>query len=391
MTRRLAVGALAFAGALLCTAAQASASPSVRVLLPDSDNLQYLAFWVAQGAGYFEAEGVRVELVVPEVPAQAIAWMSANKAPVAVLPPPVYLQLVADHFPLRLVANLLRNDPIDLVVRRSTFDARHMDATAPLRDRLNSLHGLRVGVAPGPPTRLRVLFASVGLDADRDVEMVVRRGPDQNAAFANGECDALYAHTPYLEHALDDQQAVMLVNQSAGEVAELAMRQIHALVVRDDFLALERPVVVALVRAIARAEGLVHRDLAATEDAVMHAIPSMDRRHLHTLLGIYQAAVPEEPNVTTEGLAPALALFPASHPAPSLEGVRLADFIAPDLDSPGKSPSAVAVVAASTSRSARSQGLWAALFVALGTALVALTAVHIAISRRRPRSRTPKG
>ncbi len=353
---------------------------SVRVLVPDGDNLQYLAFWTAQGAGYLAAEGVSIDLVVPELPAQAIARMIAGEAPVAVLPPPVYLELIAERFPVQLVANLLQNDPINLIVRRSVFEQRHMDARAPLRDRLLSLKGLRVGVAPGPPARLRALFASVGLDADRDVTIVIRRGQDQNDAFAADQCDALYAHTPYLEHALDDQDAVMLVNQSAGEVPQLATRQIHALVVRNDFLGAQQPVAAAMVRAIARAEVLVHADLASTEDAVMHAIPSMDRRHLHTLLAIYQPAVPALPQVSVEGLAPALALFPASRTAPSLEGIPLADFVAPSLKLP-LSFSAAPSTPIAPARFHDSPGL--ASLAVLALAVLLLLAVRAFRSRRR--------
>jgi ABC-type nitrate/sulfonate/bicarbonate transport system substrate-binding protein len=312
-------------------AGQEGSTVHVKVLVPDSDNLQYLAFWVAQGAGYFAGEGVEVEVTSPELPAQAIARMIAGEANVAVLPPPVYLSLIADRFPLKLVANLLRNDPIDLVVRRSVFEARKMSANAPLRERLLSLQGLRVGVAPGPPTRLRALFASEGLDADRIVQIVVRHGKDQNDAFAHDQCDALYAHTPYVETALDDQDAVMLVNQSAGDAPPLAMRQIHALVATQSFLAEQRPVVGAMVRALARAETLVHADRGAAEDAVMRAIPSLERRHVHTIVGLYQPAVPETPRVSADGLMPALALFPASRKAPSLDGIALEDFVAPQV------------------------------------------------------------
>ena len=301
----------------------------VRVLVPDGDNLQYLAFWVAEGAGYFADEGLVPELVIPDLPAQAIAKMLVGEAPIAVLPPPVYLQLIADKFPIELVANLLQNDPINLVVRRSVFDERKMSATAPLRDRLLSLKGLRVGIAPGPPVRLRALFASEGLDADALIQIVMRHGKDQNEAFVHGECDALYAHTPYVETALDDEDAVLLVNQSAGDAPPLAMRQIHALVARRDFLVTHRPVVVSMVRAIARGERLVHADRASAEEAVMRAIPSLDRHHLHTLVGLYQPAIPETPQVSTEGLAPALALFPSSRTAPSLDCIVLGDFVAP--------------------------------------------------------------
>jgi NitT/TauT family transport system substrate-binding protein len=310
--------------------------------VPDNDNLQYLPYWVAIGAGYFADEGVAPELSVPELPAQAIAKMIAGEAPVAVLPPPVYLQLIADQFPLEVVANLLRNDPIDLVVRRSIFQERKMKANAPVRERLESLRGLRVCVAPGPPTRLRALFASVGLDADATVKVLIRHGKDQNDAFAHDQCDALYAHTPYLETALDDQDAVLLVNQSAGEVPPLAMRQIHALVVRRDYLEAQRPAVVAMVRAIARAERLVHEDRDAAEQAVLRALPALDRRHLHTIIGIYQPAVPDDPRVSTDGLAPALALFPASRKAPSLSGVPLAQFVVPEILDEARMPSKLA-------------------------------------------------
>jgi len=60
----------------------------------------------------------------------------------------------------------------------------------------------------------------------------------------------------------------------------------------------------------------------------MRAIPSLDRHHLHTLVGLYQPAIPETPQVSTEGLAPALALFPSSRTAPSLDGIVLGDFVA---------------------------------------------------------------
>lgn len=316
---------------LLGLGRSAHAENRVRVLVPDGDNLQYAAFWTAEGAGYFADEGVSIEVVVPELPAQAIARVIAGEAPVAVMPPPQYLELVSSRVPIVLVANLLRNDPIDLVVRRSVFEQRGMSATAPLRDRLLSLQGLRIGVAPGPPTRLRALFASVGLDADALVRIVIRHGKDQNEAFGRDECDALFAHTPYLETALDDQDAVMLVDQSGGEVPALAMRQIHALTVQRDYLAQHRATVVGMVRAVARAEKLVHGDLAAAEDAVMHALPALDRRHLHTILRIYQPAIPETPTIGTDGLAPALALFPASRTPPSLEGIALADYVDPSV------------------------------------------------------------
>jgi ABC-type nitrate/sulfonate/bicarbonate transport system substrate-binding protein len=258
-----------------------------------------------------------------------MSLVNERTADVFVLPPPVYLQLIADKFPLLLVANLLQNDPINVVVRRSVMEERKLSASAPLAERLAGLRGLRVGVAPGPPPRLRALFASVGLDADTELRIVTIRGPDQNAAFARGDVDALFCHTPYLETALVEQDAVMLVNQSAGEVPRLAARQIHALVVTQEIARARPALVFALARAVHRATTLVHADLRASIDATMRALPELDRKKVETLVAIYQPAVPATPRVSIEGIDPALVLFPSSRTPPNLGAVDLHEYVAP--------------------------------------------------------------
>jgi len=307
----------------------ASAEEHLRVLAPDTDNLQYAAFWIAEGADYFAEEGVVVDLSTPPTPQGTTAMIQAGGFDVFVLPPPVYIELIAERAPILLVANLLQNDPIDLVVRRSVFEARAMSTSAPVVDRLRALHGLKVGVAPGPETRFRALFASVGLDADHDVETVVIHGKDQNAAFARGDVDALFCHTPFLETALVEEDAQLLVNTSRGEVAQLASRQIHALVVTKAFAAAREPLVRALVRAIARAEILVHQHRDQAVAALMRVFPTMDHTKVDALMKIYDAAIPETPRVSVEGIDGALALFPASRTPPSLRGIDLRDFVAP--------------------------------------------------------------
>jgi ABC-type nitrate/sulfonate/bicarbonate transport system substrate-binding protein len=315
--------------AIALVASRGSASETVRVVVPDDDNLQYMSFWLAKAAGYFHEEGVDVELVVPEVPAMTPELVKKEAAPVFVLPPPMYLELIADRRPIVLVANLLQNDPINLVVRRSVAEERGLAATGAVGDRLRGIQGLRVGVAPNPPRRLRALFAAYGMDADKDIEMRIFRGPDQNAAFADGKVDALYAHTPYVETALVDQDAVMLVNQSGGDVPSLSTRQIHALVVARKFRD-ERPdLVMAMVRAVYRAERLVHDDAGAAAAALSREFPKIDPRHVAKIVELYAPAVPATPRVSVEGLRPALLLFPATHEPPDLGSVKLDDYVDP--------------------------------------------------------------
>jgi ABC-type nitrate/sulfonate/bicarbonate transport system substrate-binding protein len=297
---------------------------AVRVILPDPANLQHMAFWVARGAGLFAREGVDVTLAIPSSPGGVYQMVLRDDAEAAVLPPPVYLDLISQHAPIRLVANLLRNEPANLVVRRS---AVNVPPDAPLGERLRALRGVKIGVAPGPVGRLRALFASEGLVADDVAQLVSLGGPEQNDAFAKGRVDALFAHTPYLEKALVEQDAVLWVHTSAGVPAQLASRQIHALCVRNPWAESHPSEVVALVRALAAAEQLIHRDQRASVEAILHEFPNRDRASVERIVAIYEPAIPTTPEVSIDGIRGALALFPSSRPPPDLSGIDLKVYV----------------------------------------------------------------
>ena len=231
------------------TTAAAGLKP-VRVVIPVSDNLQFMNFWVAQGAGFFQDGGLDVQVVVPPIPPETGRFMVMSRADVAVLTRPLFLESIGRGEPVLTFANLFGCDPINLVVKKEVAEERGLSADMPLAERLDAMRGLKVGVAPGPPSRLRVLFESVGLDAESDIEMVIVHGEEQNTAFADGTVDALYAHTPFLERALLNQGAVMIVNQSAGEVPALANRQYHTLVTTQGYASANPEVLLAMTKAV---------------------------------------------------------------------------------------------------------------------------------------------
>ncbi|MEJ7598841.1 MAG: ABC transporter substrate-binding protein [Kofleriaceae bacterium] len=293
---------------------------------PKRDNLQYLTFWVATGAGLFAKHGVAVELVrgTPEMPASA--RLERGEVDAAVLPPPRYLDLISRRTPVVLVANLLANDGIALVVQRHVAERLGLSRALPLGERLRKLHGLRIGVASGPPSRLRALFASQGLDLDKEVTIVTLKGEPQNIEFGAGRIDALYCHSPYLETALLEQRAVIVVNQQAGDVPELADRQIQALVVSRKLRDTRSDDVAKLVAAIAEAQRLIHERPDQAVVAILRAFPDMNRAHVAKLVEIYAPAVPKTPAVSAAGFAKALALHPAHHTAPKLDA-DLRDYV----------------------------------------------------------------
>lgn len=329
MHRRHLRALLIWLPATLLIANVAMAQP-VRIGIPERNNLQYISFWIAQGAGLFKAEGLDVEVLIADVPNQSGMILMQGRVDVALLQPPVYLGLIAEQHPFVLFANLLANDPINLIVRADVAAKLALNPRSPLVDRLKAIKGLRIGVAPEPPRRLRVLFAHAGLNADQDVQIVIRRADDQIDALTSGIVDALYIHSPFLEDAIVRLGAVMLINQSAGEVSPLADGQIHALGAAKSYVAAHPDVILKITRAIARAQQLLHADTPAAVAALVKAgISAPTPAHLETIVKLYERAVPRTPLVSAAAVERNATLYPARPTMPDFSKVRAADFVAP--------------------------------------------------------------
>src|SRR5690606_32791145 len=109
---------------------------ALRAALPANDNLQWINYWVAQGAGLFADESLAVTVVPGEGGGDnspfAVDALLSGAADIAVVPRPVFLAAVADDRAVLAIANLLRHDPINLVVRRDIAEQRGLSPDLPL-------------------------------------------------------------------------------------------------------------------------------------------------------------------------------------------------------------------------------------------------------------------
>ena len=247
----------------------------------------------------------------------------------ALLPPPMFLGMMAEEKPILLFASLLANEPINLILRKDIAQSRAIPARAPLRERLDKMRGLKIGLASEVSPRLRALFNAAGLNADRDVQLVTVDGPDQVQAFAEGKVDALFAHTPYLETALVRHEAVLIADTSGGEVSELADGQIHALATTRKEMRDKPQIVAAITRAIARAQTLIQSDTRATVDAVLASgLAHASREQLKTIAAIYAPAVPSTPAISVAGIVRDAGLYPAHPRAPDFKHIDVNEYVA---------------------------------------------------------------
>ena len=127
------------------------------------------------------------------------------------------------------------------------------------------------------------------------------------------------------------QDAVVLVNQSAGEVPGLTSRQSHSLVTTQSYAAAQRDKLMKLTRAVHRAQQLIHTDENAVVEALFESgVPGLDRTLVETIVKLYSPAIPDSPEVSevsVEGVVKALDLFPAHRTPPDFTGVDLRDYV----------------------------------------------------------------
>src|SRR5262245_27234928 len=187
----VALGPIFFIGAIAVPTRPAPAP--VRIEVPNAHSLQFFTLWVAVGAHYFEQEGLQPQIVTAAGPRSTGELLFKGNADVALLPPPMYLGMIAQQKPIVLFASLLANEPINLVLQKDVAEARGFSAKASLRERLLALKGLKVGLASEVGPRLKALYASVGLDADNELRLVTVLGPNQVRSFAAHDVDALFA------------------------------------------------------------------------------------------------------------------------------------------------------------------------------------------------------
>ena len=327
---RRSVSACALVVALFA-ALPAQATYRVPVLVPDRVSLQYASFWVALGGGFFTDEGYDVDVVVPPTLADVEPLWEQHRIDFAVLPAAAYTTILARHGELALVANLFMNDPADLVARRSVVEQAHVRIDGSLHDRLNALRAVSIGVGSSATSRFHALYDVAGLAAERDARIVAIDPSAQCAAFHTGRVDALYAESPCLEQAIVHDDAVLVVNQSAGEVAPVARHVIVAFAARPSMIETQRPVAVGLLRGLLRAARLLRAHPADAVAILARQFPDRDRKELEAIVAIYAPAFPVAPEFPSSEIPRTASLYSDGPGTPDFAHMDLSRVVSYDV------------------------------------------------------------
>lgn len=163
---------------------------AVRVTLPFESAIEYHPWYIAQELGYFEDEGIQVEIDIADGSAGAIQQVLAGNTDVAISSPGAFLNGVAAGQEIRWVYSYLYSNIFTLVTLPDSGISS-----------VDDLRGKRLGIsdlAGGEVPLVRAVLRDAGLREGVDVELVaVGEGSALTAeSLTSGEIDA-YSSSVY--------------------------------------------------------------------------------------------------------------------------------------------------------------------------------------------------
>jgi NitT/TauT family transport system substrate-binding protein len=281
--RALLPFAVVVLGALLVTslALAQPPKPKVRIVKPVVA-LSFANLTVALGKGFFEQEGVSVEVITTAGGGSEIQAVLGRNAELAV---PAGTELLKTHTagaPLLGVMNMFDRLIINILVSKQVATRAGITATTPLDQKIKVLKGLNIGITrPGALTDLLVRYylLRAGLNPERDAQIVAVGSPTANlAALQQGKVDAMTGAPPNSNHAVVRGFGVMLVDQLAGEDPDFAEFLMQVLVARPDWARENGDTLRRVVRAISRGSQWIRESTPEqVREVLAPEFPGLDR------------------------------------------------------------------------------------------------------------------
>jgi sulfonate transport system substrate-binding protein len=297
---------LALALVLLLAPALAGAAEKVKVTLPAAA-VTFASLYHAKTAGYFDQEGLDVEIVTV-AGGGSLQALIARDAQVCLTPGTYQMQAYEKGQPLIATATILTRNAINLVMHKDVARERGITDKSPLADRIRALKGLKVsGTAVGSFSYQMMLYylLKAGLDPHRDVEMIgIGAGPAMVLALEQRKVDAFATGTPIPDAAVARGFGLMVVDNAAGEDPDFAEFMMNSVIVHPEYLRQHGDTIRRFNRALVRASHWLLDHPA--EDGVASMKPFLGRLDDAVILaGLRKTrlGIPRDPRISERAVA----------------------------------------------------------------------------------------
>jgi NitT/TauT family transport system substrate-binding protein len=271
------------------------------------DALQFMVVYVARANGYFADEGYEPEVTITAGGGPEVQALIAGEVNFSATGAPINFFSAERGKPVVAVHSLLSRSILNVVLRRDVARARGIAPDSPMDAKLAALKGLTMGVTrPGSLSHMvgTYFVRRAGLRPQEDTKLLAIGGGDAlMASLASGKIDAFVFSSPIPEMSVKRGDAIMLINNAAGEYAPLREYAQNYLCVRPEFVRENPEAIRKVVRALTRANRWIHEaPPAQIEAAVRRFFPAIAPEVLETTVGVVRNAVRPDGIITERSI-----------------------------------------------------------------------------------------
>lgn len=297
-----AIASLLAAG---CSAGATSGDGVTTIKIASAPNVFLSALYVAQDDGLFADENLKVEVVEVESGNDSIAALASGQAQYADVGFEDLVELSSQgEKSVVMVHSILNRVTLTLVMSRKVAESKGVDVNGPVEDRLRALKGVKIGItSPGAPsdTYLRFYLRSVGLNPDRDVEIVPIGGASALlAALEQGQIGAynLSPPTPYI--AEQKGFGRIIVDGPKGEIESLDNFSYTSWGVNREWAKENPEAAAAFSRALTTATKKIKSNPEGATDQILDHLGGYDRAVVLRTLEAMSSALSDDGCFETE-------------------------------------------------------------------------------------------
>lgn len=292
-----------FAGIFFCKPATGIAQEiGVIVALP-AQTLTYSAALIAEDAGFYKKEGLKVSIRFLTGVASPNAVL-AGSADFTLGTGPVFLRAASQGQRMLAIANLIDKPLVELVLRKDVADAAGITAAMPMAERARALRGRTIGIqGVGSIVHAweRLVVNRGGLDVEKDVRIAPMDPSAMLAALESKAIDGYATSLPFTTQAVVKGSAVMLAS-AVTDVPDLLPFAYGLLYTRPDLCTKEREKCVRMARALAATNAFIIEKPDEALDLVRKRFGKMDPALLKEAWQIVVKAHARDLNVSTASL-----------------------------------------------------------------------------------------
>ncbi len=277
-----------------------TSEPTRITIVQGSLGFNFVPLAVARAEGYFEQEGLQVEVVLTGAGPKAMTALLGGGGAFSAS---VLLDGIMAHRKglddVRAIATLSHFYNA-MVIRKEVASDLGISLDLPLKERVTRMKGMRIGVTtPGASSDLaiRYLALSNGLSPDRDLQIVPLGGvapmiAGMQARQVDG-CACIPGVDVVLKH-----QGLAIDLMRPGELADLDGITNGTLYTLASYAAAHPDVVQAVARGVTRATMLIARDPIRAKNDTRPTMKEMDDATFEQAWKTYLPYLPKDPDIT---------------------------------------------------------------------------------------------